>query len=189
MSTPLVVDLTADEANAVVYALSGAIKREAEHFAHLDQPTCPGDWFRHAASGRRIGRLAAITDQLQWLVHWGPIGGEPPAIIATRADLLDVAKELHQSAEDQERPFCHDEVDGHFAFDEAARTIARAFAKAEAVPHEPRHAAPAPGESPRAAPIRSADDATRVRASARRRHGNDRTLGRPHVVDPRSAQG
>jgi hypothetical protein len=134
MISTLTVDLALDEANATTYALASAIKTEAEAIDHPPVSlTAHWEMARFRERVERIGRFAAVNEQLDWRVNWDH--RDEKRLEPIRAEvsvLLDVAAVLHDQA-DQQRRYGDDEVDGHFKFDEAARTIARAFADAEAV--------------------------------------------------------
>lgn len=131
---PLVdITLTADEANAIVYAVANELTLSAaEDLDGLEVSTTPGDLIRIAEPARRITQLAAINDQLEWRAHWGRHGGEPPALTVTEPVLLDLAAVLQKWASDQRKA---DEEDRPelMEFDRAARAVARAFADTQAV--------------------------------------------------------
>jgi hypothetical protein len=124
------VALDAQEANAVVYAIAFELTTEAGELEYCEVSTVPGDLGRLGGSARRIARLTELNDQLNWRAHWGPIGGQPPTVEVSERVLLDVAAVLEKRARDQrEHP---DDCAESFAFDEAARTVARAFAEGRA---------------------------------------------------------
>ncbi len=127
----ITVTLDADEANAVVYTIALELTTEAEVLGDMPITTTPGDLFRIERRVGRIARLAAVNQQLSWRAHWGPLGGEPPAIEATEAVLLDLAAALERRGREQ-RKYPDPDADGPFAFDEAARRMARAFAECPA---------------------------------------------------------
>lgn len=128
----ITVTLGADEANAVVYAVAFEVVTEGELLSNQSISTVPGDLARIATRCERIANLQDVNDQLRWRAHWGPLGGEPEPIIADEAVLLDVAAVLHKHGRDQ-RPLDESEDTEYdtFAFDQAARTIARAFARVD----------------------------------------------------------
>lgn len=126
------VTLDADEANAVVYAVAFAVTAEAEGMEFMPLSASPGDLGRISTRCRRIASLADVNDQLRWRAHWGPHGGEPPAISVAENVLLDVVRVLQDRAAERRGDPKVDEYDGPFEFDRAARTIARSFADATA---------------------------------------------------------
>ena len=125
----LTVALSADEANAVVYAIAAEVLTEGEELGHDPLSTTPGDLAEIERRCRRISRLAAINDQLLWRAHWGSIGGTPTAVLALEAVFLDVAAILQKRADEDREGLDGDDLDERFEFDRAARTIARAFAE------------------------------------------------------------
>lgn len=125
-TTTLSVELPADEANAVVYALALELVCAGTPLDDAHLSTSPGDLADIAKHTRRISRLAEINEQLAWRAHWGPIGGQPPAITAPEDVLLEIAMALQKRADEVVR--YRDEEGPKFPFGQAARTIARAFA-------------------------------------------------------------
>jgi hypothetical protein len=126
-TTPLTVALTPVEANAIVYATCMAISNEAGILVSLPISKTPGDLSRMRRSSERVSRLSAVNAQLAWCAHWGHMDMQPSPLTTTSAVLLDITSELHKRAEEQ-RFHGPDEFEGRFAFDEAARTLAGAFA-------------------------------------------------------------
>lgn len=120
------VDLTAKEANAIVYAIALQLTIEGEHLNDAEVSTAPGGLLTVAKHADRITSLAAVGEQLAWRAHWGPIGGEPPAISAPEAVLLDLAVILHKRADEQDRYPDADDDGAPFEFGRAARTLAGA---------------------------------------------------------------
>lgn len=132
-SRPLTVSLSNDEANAAVYALAFETTSEAETLGSLAVTTLPCNLWEIARGCRRIAGLAHVGDQLLWRAHWGPHGGDAPALTAEQSVLLDLVSVLEQLAADREADPREDAHDGGFAFVEAARTIAAAYASGEPV--------------------------------------------------------
>ncbi|MGI8623103.1 MAG: hypothetical protein ACR2NB_06375 [Solirubrobacteraceae bacterium] len=128
----MTLEPSAEEANAVVYAITCEIVHSEAGSLEASPHSSPGDLACVADHCRRIAGLAAVNDQLFWRVHFGPTGGEPPAVTAPEAVWLDVAAILHDDAEDQRRHAGEDGYEDELAYDGAARSIARTFAEGTA---------------------------------------------------------
>jgi len=128
----LTLEPSAEEANAVVYAITCEIVHSEAGSLEYSPHSSPGDYARIADRCRRIAGLAAVNDQLLWRAHFGPTGGEPPAVTAPEAVWLAVAAILHENAEDQRRHAGEEAYEDELAFDGAARSIARTFAEGTA---------------------------------------------------------
>ena len=124
----LTVTLTVDEANAAVEAIGLAITAEAGELEHAGMD-CPGDLHRLGRQAARIGTFAHVGKALQWRKHWSMHDDKPDAVTTSEAVWVDLLKELQDHAEDMRTA----EVDprDRYAFDAAARTVARTFAEAE----------------------------------------------------------
>ena len=126
----LTILLSADEANAAVDAICLAIQNECQELDHMSTDL-PGSVCGFGRRAARIGAHARLGSALSWRKHWGPLGGTPEAVTAPEAVWVDLLGELQKRA--VELRTCEVDPQDVFEFDAAARTVARAFAGAEAV--------------------------------------------------------
>lgn len=126
----LSVTLTADEANAVVEAISLALTTEGDLLGHSGSDS-PGDLFRLGGRAARIRTYADLGDALDWHKYWGRGPVDPPDVTAPEAAWIDLLGELQKRAD--EMRICDVDPRDLYEFDAAARTVARAFADAAAV--------------------------------------------------------
>jgi len=125
----LTITLTPTEANAVVETILSIISGQADGLEQMPRDT-PGDIYRIAAKARRISDHTAVGDSLRWMKHWGFTEGmTPDPVTAPEATWLDLLKELQDHAEDMRTAEVNPR--DRYAFDAAARSVARTFADAE----------------------------------------------------------
>ena len=127
---PVAVVVTAEEANAIVYAIASLAVAEGEYLDPMPVSSRSPDLIAISLRCARIARLAAINDQLGWVADRR--AGDDPSVITASDDVLrELAGALEATAQERAR-FPDDELEP-FAFDKAAKAI-RATIGIAAVP-------------------------------------------------------
>lgn len=114
------VELTGQEACALVYIVAFMATEEAEHLTSMPVSASATDLLAISARCARISRFAAINDQLAWRAQRSD--GDERFVITSTADvLLELAVNLEATARDRLR-FPDDQLE-NLAFGPAARAI------------------------------------------------------------------